>query len=165
MLDADDIYYTYNYSEEFEYDLIQSCDYEIVKTFLFLNDLGGWDYYDFIEDLTTQYNRSQSLIATDGSGLTTKATTYEQMFQNSIEQSFRIKTIVKSQAEYDWLYQLVKSSRVYYIETNNTSNLIADYYQPVIITNTDFQETENTNQWVLNIEYRIAQKDISQKSI
>ena len=42
---------------------------------------------------------------------------------------------------------------------------ISFYYQQVIITNTDFQQTENTNQWVLNIEYRIAIKDISQKSI
>jgi hypothetical protein len=87
------------------------------------------------------------------------------MFQNSIEQSYRVKTIVNSQAEYDWLYQLVKSSRVYYIETNNTNVESGDYYQQIIIEKTDFQQTENTNQWVLNIEYRIAQKDISQKSI
>ena len=165
MKDDIDDYYIYNYSEEFQYDLVQACDYEIVKTFMFLNDLGGWDYYDFIEDLTTQYNREETLIATDTSGLATLATTYEQMFQNSIEQSYKIKTIVNSQDEYDWLYQLVKSARVYYIETNDTTTFAGDYYQQVIITNTDFQQTENTNQWILNIEYRIAQKDKSQKSI
>jgi hypothetical protein len=160
-----DIDYIRNYSEEFQYDIDLVCDYEIVKPFMFLNDLGGWDYYDFIEDLIIDYNRDTTLIATDGSGLTTLATTYEQMFQNSIEESYKVKTIVNSQAEYDWLYQLVKSSRVYYIETNNNNSRSADYYQQVIIINTDFQQTENTNQWVLNIEYRIAQKDKSQKSI
>jgi hypothetical protein len=162
---TDDTFYIRNYSEEFEYDIDLVCDYQIVKSFMFLNDLGGWDYYDFIEDLTTQYNRTETLISTDASGLIAKNTTYEQMFQNSIEQSFKVRTIVNSPAEYDWLYQLVKSSRVYYIDTNNTSSIFDDYYQQVIITNTDFQQTENTNQWVLNIEYRIAIKDISQKSI
>ena len=166
MKTADDTYYIRNYSEEFEYNIDLVCDYQIVKPFMFLNDLGGWDYYDFIEDLTTQYNREETLIATDASGLIGKSTTYEQMFQNSIEQSFKIRTIVNSQAEYDWLYQLIKSSRVYLIERNEpASNRIGDYYQQVIITNSDFQQTENTNQWVLNIEYRIAIKDISQKSI
>lgn len=165
MLTDDSTYYIRNYSEEFEYDIDLVCDYQIVKPFMFLNDLGGWDYYDFIEDLTTQYNRTETLIATDASGLIELNTTYEQMFQNSFEESYKVRTIVNSQDEYDWLYQLVKSSRVYYIETNNTDNVIADYYQQVIITNSDFQQTENTNQWVLNIEYRIAKKDISQKSI
>ena len=165
MKTADDTYYIRNYSEEFEYNIDFVCDYQIVKPFMFLNDLGGWDYYDFIEDLTTQYNREEILISTDASGLIDKSTTYEQMFQNSIEQSFKVRTIVNSQDEYDWLYQLIKSSRVYYIETNNSSTRISDYYQQVIITDSDFQQTENTNQWVLNIEYRIAIKDISQKSI
>jgi hypothetical protein len=165
MKTSDNTYYTYNYSEEFEYDLVQVCENELVKTFLFLNDLGGWDYYDFIEDLTTEYGRTQTIIQTDLSGLSDKSTTYEQVFQNSIEQSFKIKTIVKSQDEYDWLYQLIKSSRVYYIETNDTTSFSGDYYQQVIITNSDYQQIENTNQWVLNIEYRIAQRDISQKSI
>jgi hypothetical protein len=165
MATADDTYYIRNYSEEFDYDIDFVCDYQIVKPFMFLNDLGGWDYYDFIEDVTTQYNREERLIATDASGLIDNSTTYEQMFQNSFEQSYKVRTIVNSQAEYDWLYQLIKSSRVYYIETNNTSNRIGDYYQQVIITDSDFQQTENTNQWVLNIEYRIAKKDISQKSI
>lgn len=165
MKDSNDVYYTYNYSEEFEYDLVRACENEIVKTFLFLNDLGGWDYYDFIEDLETGYNRTQTLIQTDANGLTDLSTTYEQMFQNSIEQSFKIKTIVNSQDEYNWLYQLVKSSRVYYIETKDETSFSGDYFQAIIITNTDFQQIENTNQWVLNIEYRIASKDISQKSI
>jgi hypothetical protein len=165
MKDTDDISYIRNYSEIFEYNIDLVCDYQIVKQFMFLNDLGGWDYYDFIEDLTTQYNRDETLISTDASGLIEINTTYQQMFQNSIEQSFKVRTIVNSQAEYDWLYQLIKSSRVFFIETNNTTGLVDNYYQQVIITNSDFQQTENTNQWVLNIDYRIAKKDVSQKSI
>ncbi|CAB4154520.1 hypothetical protein UFOVP648_12 [uncultured Caudovirales phage] len=156
--------YIKNYTEEFEYDIEKLCDYQSVKTFLFLNDLGGWDNYDFIEDLTIEYTRDSTLIGTDSSGSVTVGTTYEQIFQNSIEESYRLKTVVNSQAEYDWLYQLVKSARVYLI-TYTSLNIDNSYFQKVIITKTDFQETENTNQWILNIEYRIARKDTTQKSV
>jgi hypothetical protein len=161
---GDGLDYIKNYTEEFEYDIEKLCDYQSVKTFLFLNDLGGWDNYDFIEDLTIEYSRDSTLIGTDSSGSVTVGTTYEQIFQNSIEESYRLKTVVNSQAEYDWLYQLVKSARVYLI-TYTSSDISNAYYQKVIITKTDFQETENTNQWILNIEYRIARKDTTQKSV
>jgi hypothetical protein len=149
--------YVIPYSETFEFDLVKVCDYENIKTFAFLNSFGGWDWVDFIEDLTTNYSRSQALINTRFDSLIDNTTVDQIMLQNFISKSFKISRIVSSKEEYDWLYELTKASRVYFIDN--------DRYIPIIITAIDYINIENTNQYRLNIEYTIAQTDISQKAV
>ena len=76
---------------------------------------------------------------------------------NFITNNYKISRVVSSEAEYEWLYELTKASRIYLIDGLD--------YIPVIITGIDYISIENTNQYKLNIEYRIAQTDISQKSV
>jgi len=105
------------------------------------------------------------LISNDFNQLITETTTYEQNFQNNIEKTYKLSVVVNSNDEYNWLYQLIKSSRIYLIDDKDTETQVDDRYIPVIITNSDFKSTENNNELVLNFEYRIAKKDLSQKSI
>jgi len=157
--------YTRQYSEEIEFLTKVVCDYQNIKTFTWLNDLGGWDNFHFIEDIETTYNRDITLISNDFNQLITETTTYEQNFQNNIEKTYKLSVVVNSNDEYNWLYQLIKSSRIYLIDDKDTETQVDDRYIPVIITNSDFKSTENNNELVLNFEYRIAKKDLSQKSI
>ena len=149
--------YVFPYSEDFEFDIIELCEYETLKQFVFLNGLGGWDWVDFIEDLTTEYSKSQALINTRFDKRITKETSDEVVLQNFITRNYKVSRIVNSQEEYDWLYDLVKSAEVYYIDGVS--------YVPIIITGLDYIKIENTNQFKLTMEYRIAQSDISQKSV
>lgn len=150
--------YVFPYSETFEFNLVELCEFETLKTFVFLNGLGGWDYVDFIDDLTTEYNRSQALMNTRYDNRITKETVDEIVLQNFITKNYKVSRSVQTEAEYEWLYDLVKASEVYFID-NNTN------YIPVIITGIDYIDIENTNQTKLVLEYRIAQTDISQKSV
>lgn len=157
LISGDDEQYMRDYSEEFEFDIKYACDYETIKSFVWLNSLGGWDYYDFIEDKTTDFDRTQVLISNDYNNYIDETTTYEQVFQNSIEDLFKITTFVESQEEYNWLYELIKSSRVYQIVNNK--------YIPVVIVDSDYTLQENNKEYKLTIQYRIPIKDVSQKSI
>lgn len=149
--------YILPYSETFEFNLVEVCEYETVKTFAFLNSLGGWDWVDFIDDLTKEYSRSQALLNTRYDSLIDKTTVDEVVLQNFITNNYKITRVVSSEAEYEWLYELTKASRIYLIDDLE--------YIPIIITGIDYISIENTNQYKLNIEYRIAKTDISQKSV
>lgn len=149
--------FIFPYSETFEFDLVELCEYETLKSFAFLNSLGGWDWVDFIDDLTTEYNRSQALVNTRFDSRISKETVDEIVLQNFITENYKVSRVLQSKEEYEWLFDLVKSSRVYFIDGTN--------YIPIIITGIDYVSIENTNQYKLNLEYRIAQTDISQKSV
>jgi hypothetical protein len=149
--------YALPYSETFDFNLVELCEYETLKTFVFLNSLGGWDWVDFTDDLTKEYSRSQALVNTRFDSLIDRTTVDEVVLQNFITNNYKISRIVSSEAEYEWLYELTKASRIYLIDGLD--------YIPVIITGIDYISIENTNQYKLNIEYRIAQTDISQKSV
>jgi hypothetical protein len=149
--------YILPYSETFQFNLVEVCDYETIKTFAFLNSLGGWDWVDFTDDLTKEYSRSQALVNTRFDSLIDKTTVDEVVLQNFISNNYKITRVVSSEAEYEWLYELTKASRIYLIDGLD--------YIPIIITAIDYISIENTNQYKLNIEYRIAQTDISQKSV
>jgi hypothetical protein len=151
--------FVFPYSETFEFNLVELCEYETLKTFVFLNGLGGWDYVDFIDDLTTEYNRSQALMNTRYDNRITKETVDEIVLQNFITKNYKVSRSIQTEQEYEWLYDLVKSSEVYYIDLSTNS------YIPVIVTGIDYIDIENTNQTKLLLEYRIAQSDISQKSV
>jgi hypothetical protein len=149
--------YLLPYSETFQFNLVEVCDYETIKTFAFLNSLGGWDWVDFTDDLTKEYSRSQALVNTRFDSLIDKTTVDEVVLQNFISNNYKITRVVSSEAEYEWLYELTKASRIYLIDGLD--------YISIIITAIDYISIENTNQYKLNIEYRIAQTDISQKSV
>lgn len=151
------ISYELKYSEDFEFDLVQVCDYETIKSFTFLNSLGGWDVVQFIDDLTTEYSRSQAIVNTRYDALIDNTTTEEIVLQNFINKNYKVSRIITSSEEYEWLYDLVKSSSVYFIDGFD--------YIPIIITNVDYISIENTNQYRINLEYRIAITDKSQKSV
>lgn len=159
--------YFMDYSEPFEFNNTIACDYETVKSFTFLNSLGGWDYLDVKRDKETNYVRATSMVNNDFNDIITDATTYEQVLQNGIEQTYKLSTLVYSKEEYDWLYEFIKSSRVYLIINQNEedNDVNDDYLLPIIITSSDFSLLENNNKWLLNFEYRIAKVDVSQKSI
>ena len=131
--------------------------FQFLVSFAFLNSLGGWDWVDFTDDLTTEYSRSQALVNTRYDSLIDRTTVDEVVLQNFITNNYKISRIVSSEAEYEWLYELTKASRIYLIDGLD--------YIPIIITAIDYISIENTNQYKLNIEYRIAQTDISQKSV
>lgn len=154
-----------DYSEEFIYNTKAVCEFENVKSFTFLNDLGGWDYYDCIENLTTDYNKESTLILNDYTKPIDGSTTYEQVFQNNIEKTYSVTTVVNTEEEYNWLYQMIKSSRVYLINDKSTDTQVDDILVPIIITSSDYKNVEFNKNLTLSFTYRIAQKDFSQKSI
>jgi hypothetical protein len=155
-----------DYSEEFEFDVKELCDYQILKEFVFLNDLGGWDYLNIIENKKTEVSRTQTLINNNTNVINDETTVNELNFENTISNNYKLSYISSSQDEYNWLYQFIKSSRVYLIKTKDILEVEPDVKLiPVIITASDYSLEENNKNLVLNFDYTIKIEDKSQKNV
>lgn len=154
----------YNYekfSEIMTFTLDCKCSKFKKHTLMWLNDLGGWDFYYFNlkSDIEREIDRSQfhrhlkSYSTGNGyryNGGDRGRTTYNTTSNDKIT----VRSEYLTQGELDWMANLLESPEVYWIKntTKNdtvagvwTNNIPVDKLIPVNITNSSFELFNKTN--------------------
>ena len=154
----------YNYekfSEIMTFDLDCKCSKFKKYTLMWLNDLGGWDFYYFNlkSDIEREIERSQfhkhlkSYSTGNGyryNGGDRGRTTYN----TTSNDNYTVRSEYLTQGELDWMANLLESPEVYWIKntTKNdtvagvwTNNIPVDKLIPVNITNSKFELFNKTN--------------------
>lgn len=135
-------WYSYEkYSETFEFDIDCKCSKFKKHTLIWLNDLGGWDFYYFNlkSDIVREIDRVQfgrHLKSYQGNSVGFKyaqgdrgRTTYDTRSLDSTT----VRSEYLSQEELKWMANLLESPEVYWID--NTTNSIGQAVDKIIPVN------------------------------
>jgi len=142
-------------SETFTFNIDCSCSKFKKYTLMWLNDLGGWDFYYFNlkSDIEREIERTQfhkhlkSYKSVGSTGYKyTQGERGRTTYNTTSIDSFTVRTNYLSREELEWMSNLMESPEVYWI--NNTKNLLGqdtDKIIPVNITNGSFDLFNKTN--------------------
>ena len=135
-----------------------ACGYDGTR-FVFLNELGGYDYYSFDladtkQDNITRKTYDQTFVnySTGGNSIPyNKSRRGSKVFSISYEETRRAESNYLTQAEADWLRELIESPNVF-IQSGTD-------FLPIVITNSTFQYKTNPRSqklYTLSVEYKMA---------
>lgn len=134
------------------------CGYSGTR-FVFLNELGGYDYYSFDfadsrQDNITRQTYDQTFINYSGGGSSipyNKSRRGSKIYSISYQESRVAESDYLSQAEADWLRELVESPNVFIQEGTD--------FLPIVIEDTNFTYKTNPRSqklYRLTLRYRMA---------
>ena len=135
-----------------------ACGYTGTR-FAFLNELGGYDYYSFDladskQDSITRKTYEQTFVNWQSGGAEipyNKSRRGSKVFSISYEESRRAESNYLTQAEADWLRELVESPNVFVQEGTD--------FLPIVITNSTFEYKTNPRSqklYTLSVEYKMS---------
>lgn len=135
-----------------------ACGYDGTR-FVFLNELGGYDYYSFDladtkQDNITRKTYDQTFVNYQTGGASVpfnKSRRGSKVYSISYEESRRAESNYLTQAEADWLRELVESPNV--LIQSGTDFL------PIVITNANFTYKTNPRSqklYTLSVDYKMS---------
>jgi hypothetical protein len=134
------------------------CGYSGTR-FAFLNELGGYDYYSFDladtkQDNITRETYEQTFINYSAGGASVpynKSRRGSKIYSISYEETRRAESNYLTQAQADWLRELVESPNVFIQEGSD--------FLPIVISNSTFQYKTNPRSqklYTLSVDYKMA---------
>ena len=134
------------------------CGYSGTR-FVFLNELGGYDYYSFDladtkQDNITRETYEQTFINYSAGGASVpynKSRRGSKIYSISYEETRRAESNYLTQAQADWLRELVESPNVFIQEGSD--------FLPIVISNSTFQYKTNPRSqklYTLSVDYKMA---------
>ena len=144
-----------------------SCNYDRIN-FVFINNYGVWDSYGFNLPVSHRTSIKRSSITTPFVDYSSGVSQYNESrrgksyYNTSYEDSYEVTTPYISQAEAQWLSQLLESPEVYIQNyVSDPEALQRSGMTPIVLTNSSY--THNTNKrgqkaFQYNIEYQLANK-------
>lgn len=162
-------YYTVRIGDELEvnvwteirtYVFDNECTIYNPQTFMFMNKLGGWDFWTFTLDTkeTQSITRNEYKKEIPWGDFQTQPYGYrgQSILSGKVQQDFRANTNWISESEYSVLSELVRSPEVYVMVYRQSDNTY--YPTPVIITDTSYEiKTAIRDQlFNLSINYKMA---------
>jgi len=134
------------------------CGYSGTR-FVFLNELGGYDYYSFDladtkQDNITRETYEQTFINYSAGGASVpynKSRRGSKIYSISYEETRRAESNYLTQAQADWLRELIESPNVFIQEGSD--------FLPIVISNSTFQYKTNPRSkklYTLSVDYKMA---------
>jgi len=139
---------------ELRYNIDTSCPQPYDKyRVMFLNRIGGWDYFDFEMNSRQNYNITRSQF--------TKVLDYnysigdrgDTVYNTEIDKNFEINTNWITQLESEWLYELVSSPEVYIMQDGEI--------YPIIVLDSQYEVQNSFREPMFNLKltFKLAYKE------
>lgn len=133
-------------SEELTFHILPDCLYR-VKDFAFLNPLGGWSSYGFIDNTEVNLSSSANTIFKTQTPYSTISSEIEAVHTKEVKEQFTVQSMPVSVEVAKWLQEMSTSEAVYELSTKRY--IIVD----------DMKIKYNTNDELVRVEMKYRYSD------